>query len=227
MRPLIPLVIVLVATPAIAILGSRRAWDGRDVAGSVALRETTAAPQGTAVRSTDEQEQEGAAVLADVSDREALLETEDGGTSRDARTEEDGAPHPPKRIGPTLTEAEIFALEQSFEALHLDSTREQLFEAYDVAMARIPSEPVEALHATLLDRGQYEVIDAHVTRNDAGHRYIHVPREVQQQNKPVLSLTHYLADGKVHRTWIEPGDMPSFEQDIRYANWLMDRIRGD
>jgi hypothetical protein len=125
-----------------------------------------------------------------------------------------------------LEEAEVFALEQSFEALHFDSTRGQLLEAYEAAVGRVPSEQVQALHARLLDLGQVEVLDAKATTTPEGHQVFTVPRPVRRQNRPVLSMTHYLADGTMNRTWIEPSDMPAFEQDIRYANWLMDRIRG-
>lgn len=59
-----------------------------------------------------------------------------------------------------------------------------------------------------------------------GHRVYRVPKELRDQNKPVLSLTHYPLDGTVKRTWIEPADMGALEQEVYYANWLMDRIRG-
>jgi hypothetical protein len=135
-------------------------------------------------------------------------------------------PDLPVPASPTLEEADVLALERSFEALHFYSTREQLLETYEAAMERIPSEQVETLHARLLDLGQVEVIDAKATTTAEGYRVYTVPREVRRQNRPVLSRTHYLADGAMHRTWIEPKDMPAFEQDIRYADWLMDRIRG-
>lgn len=120
-----------------------------------------------------------------------------------------------------LSDAGREALDLSFEALHFDSTRQQLVDAYSSGLKAIPDHLVMALHLDKKDSGDFETLKpksadgspaSWVVKSDSG-------------NQPILSLTHGLADGSVIRTWIEMGDIPNYEQDILYLHWLVNRMR--
>lgn len=43
-------------------------------------------------------------------------------------------------------------------------------------------------------------------------------------NRPVLTRTH-VADGRARRTTITPDELPAFEQEIHYVNWLYQEMK--
>jgi hypothetical protein len=145
--------------------------------------------------------------------------------SRDEPSSSEGAPEEAP-APPSLSAADISALKSSFDALHFGSTKDQLREAYNSALERVPSDLISGLHKDKLAKGEFEILDVPVTKMENGGWATHFTSEVLKQNKPVLSLSHCLPDGRVVRTWLTPSDVAAFEQDILYLDWIVARLRG-
>lgn len=124
-----------------------------------------------------------------------------------------------------LSPDDVAALELSYEGVHAQATRSELFESLQRSYSGLQMDALAKIHAAKLAGGDYVVVSKDPI-STANGGVSHELSGAAVLGVPGLTMIHSEDGSEIRQTQIEPADFPEQEGELIYLRWLSSKLRG-